>query len=250
MIQSLERAFQILELLNAADRRGGRLGAQAVSDAVGLKFPTTHNLLRSLVDLGYADQDPATRKYGLGDSARALGGGPTARDRLVAAARPVVERLARDWDETVLVAMHHPQGRIVVLQQESTQELKVSSTVGVPLNELYARPTGRILLAQLEEREVRAYWDSHGAAGAVWPEADALPHLLTALAQVRAAGALSLVTGGSAGVAAPISIPAQGIRAALGCALPTNRAGAARRRDIEKGLVTAAADIVATLTRT
>ena len=244
MIQSVERAFQILEILDAADRRRERLGAQAIADAAGLKFPTAHSFLRSLVELGYADQDPGSRKYGLGVNAKVLGGDTPPKQLLIEAAVPVVERLASALDETVLVVMRHPLGRIVVFQKESSQELKASATVGVPLADLYGYATGRILLSLMPEREVRAYWDKHGPAGSAWPDVKSLDQLIAALAVVRGQGVLTQANAEAVGIAAPLSVPSRGIRAALGCALPVSRVTPKRLRELEKAVAAAAAEIL------
>src|SRR4051794_15164975 len=62
-VQSLERAFCLLELLGAADH------AVAISDLArmsGLPLGTVHRLLDTLVQLQYVEHDPLSRRYALG----------------------------------------------------------------------------------------------------------------------------------------------------------------------------------------
>ncbi|HEY1175550.1 MAG TPA: helix-turn-helix domain-containing protein, partial [Phytomonospora sp.] len=61
-VQSLERAFDLLEVLADA---GGVLGLSDLAARSGLPLPTIHRLVRTLVPLGYLRQD-ASRLYTLG----------------------------------------------------------------------------------------------------------------------------------------------------------------------------------------
>src|ERR1700712_1285469 len=70
-VQSIERAFRILEVLAG---NGGVMGLSALAAEAGLPLPTIHRLSRTLVDLGYLRQEPA-RQYALGPRILLLGGG-------------------------------------------------------------------------------------------------------------------------------------------------------------------------------
>lgn len=61
-VQSIERTFELLEAMADA---GGRIGLSELADRVGFPKPTVHRLMRTLVALGYARQEP-TRDYSLG----------------------------------------------------------------------------------------------------------------------------------------------------------------------------------------
>jgi len=62
-IQSLDRALNILSLFSTARPW---LGVTEIGKALGLSKTTVHNLAKTLKKHGYLEQDPATRKYGLG----------------------------------------------------------------------------------------------------------------------------------------------------------------------------------------
>src|SRR5271169_4650861 len=61
-VQSIERAFDLLEMLADA---GGALGLSELSTVSGLPLPTVHRLMRTLVNRGYVRQE-ASRRYTLG----------------------------------------------------------------------------------------------------------------------------------------------------------------------------------------
>ena len=58
-IQSVERTFQIIELL--AER--GAMGVREIGHETGLHSTVVHRVLGTLVDMGYAGQESETGKY-------------------------------------------------------------------------------------------------------------------------------------------------------------------------------------------
>jgi DNA-binding IclR family transcriptional regulator len=69
-VQSIERAAAILQVVAGS---GGTLGVTDISEAVGLAKTTTHSLLRTLLLVGFVEQDPATGRYALGAGLLRLG---------------------------------------------------------------------------------------------------------------------------------------------------------------------------------
>ena len=67
-IQSVERTAAVLSLLGAAPD----LALAEIAGALGLPRPTVHGLLATLVHVGYAAQDPESRRYALGPALRDL----------------------------------------------------------------------------------------------------------------------------------------------------------------------------------
>lgn len=63
-VQSIERAAAILRLLAVGS---GRLGCVEVADSLGLAKGTAHGLLRTLLEVGFVEQDRVTGKYLLGE---------------------------------------------------------------------------------------------------------------------------------------------------------------------------------------
>ena len=69
-VQSIERAAAILQVVAGS---GGRLGVTDIAEAVGLAKTTTHSLLRTLLLVGFVDQDRSTGRYALGTGLLRLG---------------------------------------------------------------------------------------------------------------------------------------------------------------------------------
>jgi DNA-binding IclR family transcriptional regulator len=69
-VQSIERAAAILQVVAGSD---GTLGVTDIAEAVGLAKTTTHSLLRTLLLVGFVDQDRSTGRYALGSGLLRLG---------------------------------------------------------------------------------------------------------------------------------------------------------------------------------
>src|ERR1700753_3013368 len=68
-VQSIERAFELLEMMADA---GGVVGLSQLASRSGLPLPTIHRLMRTLLNLGYIRQEPS-REYALGPRLVRLG---------------------------------------------------------------------------------------------------------------------------------------------------------------------------------
>jgi IclR family acetate operon transcriptional repressor len=153
-VQSLGRAFEILELLADAD------GEATVSELVarsGLPPATIHRLLRTLVDLGYVRQG-RSRRYALGPRLVRLG---DAASRLIGRwAEPVLAELVDRFGETANLAVLDGDHAVYVAQVPSRHSMRMFTEVGrrVPL---YCTGVGKALLAQLPEQRLDALLGDH-----------------------------------------------------------------------------------------
>lgn len=242
MVQSVQRALRLLEFLDAGGVDGCML--TDLSARADLKAPTAHNLLATLVGLGYAVQDTATRRYRLGERARGLGTGRAAVARLKHAATQPVEALHAQTNETVILAVDVEGRRHSILSCESEHELRVTAATGVD-DHFYDTATGRMLLALRSPPEAQTFVGEHGLPGAEWPEAAGRSGLTRMLASIRAAGHAELTKPQShvRALAVPVSLPGCPLRAAIGLFYPTVRDAAGRRADLLQRLHEAARQI-------
>src|SRR5918999_5561532 len=96
-VQSLERAFDLLEALSA----GGELGVTELANRTGLVPSTVHRLLATLAKRGYVAQADSGR-YRLGYKVAEIAGGlEQGLARLRAVARPHMERISERTGESV-----------------------------------------------------------------------------------------------------------------------------------------------------
>ncbi|OUI80286.1 IclR family transcriptional regulator [Acetobacter orientalis] len=102
LIQSVERSAMILELIAQA---GGGARLQHIAEASGLGKTTVHNILQTLMHLGYVQRRAGDIRYYLGgrilNLARVLSDDQSLRARL----RPLLEDIARTTQATVWLAV-------------------------------------------------------------------------------------------------------------------------------------------------
>lgn len=233
MIQSLERAFFILDILDSAGSDG--MGAQDLARSIGLKFPTVHNFLKSLQQLGYVIQLSETSKYALGPKAFSIGRKGEHRKMLSDVARPVAEELNRILNETVVVTFYSNRTWYTLFQCNSNMELVVNPRFPVTSN-LYISATGRCILSFLSDFERKKYVDGQGFPGDDWNGIKNESGLAPAIDEIKKRGYEIYGTGkGTIGVAFPLHVPQRGIDAAIGIFLPEVRfVGEHKKLIIEK----------------
>ena len=233
MVQSVQRAFALLELLDAAGKDG--CGLAELSRRAGLKPPTARNLLTTLCALGYAEQDDESRVYRLGQTARSLGQPEAAIERLRRSAKPIIRDLCRQTGETVLLAVYREGNRATVFSAESGQALRVGAQLGADKH-FYDTATGRLLLARLPVGEQAACLARLGPpTPREWPEAaESRTALERELARIAGAGLAVLEKAGShvTALAVPVAAGPDGLVAALGMYYPSVRDNATRRREL------------------
>jgi DNA-binding IclR family transcriptional regulator len=248
MVQSVQRALRLLEHLDAGGSAGRTL--TELCAGTGLKAPTAHNLLATLVDLGYAIQAPSTRRYVVGERSVSLGTGQAAVARLKHAAAGPVRRLHEAVNETVILAVDADDRRHSILSCESEHELRVTATTGSDAH-FYDTATGRVLLALRTPQAVQAFAAQHGLPGDAWPAVATAAGLAQALAAIRQAGSADFVRPAShvRALAVPVQVRESRLPTALGLFYPTVRDRAGRREDLLQRLREAATDIEAAYER-
>jgi DNA-binding IclR family transcriptional regulator len=235
----------LLELLDLAVAAG--LSLSELAELAKLKAPTTHNFLATLTALGYARQDPATRRYYLGRRAQALGTRDALLDRLREAAAPVLAALQAELRETVMIVCHDRGQRRTLATVESDHALKVGARPSADAA-FYTTATGRLLLAHLPLPERQALLLRLGLPPPeVWPGVTEAEALECRLAELRRHGVCCLDRTDSPIVALAAILPHQppDHPAALGLYYPAAR-DQAGRRDFLLTRLQAAAEQLAT----
>lgn len=238
-VQSVERAFQLFELL--VQHRSLKLGALA--DAVGVHKSTAFRLLQTLMKLGYVEKEPGGGAYQLGlkaieTGARALRSWPVHE-----AARPVMDGLAATLGETVNLALVDGIEMVYVVTVDTENALRMQLNVGrrAPVHctavgkavlafrpDVFARLAGRPL-ARLTEKTLVDL----GALDAHLAEVRRLGYAVDDEEQEV----------GARCVAAPVRDAGGRVIGALGISAPAARLKPERIREVGPDLVRAAAVI-------
>jgi IclR family acetate operon transcriptional repressor len=180
-VQSVERAFDILESLSDS---GGELGLSQLVAASDLPLSTIHRLMRTLVRRGYARQLPS-RRYALGPALVRLG--ESASGLLGEWARPHLRELVESLGETANLAMLDGDKGVYVAQVPSKHAMRMFTEVGRRVH-LHSTGVGKALLAQLDDPDVRALVRRTGMPAATDHTITDIDILLGELARIRADG--------------------------------------------------------------
>jgi DNA-binding IclR family transcriptional regulator len=147
-VQSIERAFAILELLGNADYQ---LGISDIASRSQLPLATVHRLLSTLIQLGYAEQNPDTNKYTLGVRILQMRGAVIEQLNLGVQAMPIMKTLMRRVNETVHLAVLN-EGEIVYIERvEGLQTQGMYTRIG-KRGPAHATALGKALIAHLPKQ--------------------------------------------------------------------------------------------------
>jgi IclR family acetate operon transcriptional repressor len=146
---AIDRAVAILRALGRSDEP---LTLSKVAKDIGLGQPTTSRYLNSLVAHTLIDRDEDGR-YSLGIGLYFLGQRSLTGKDVRVVARPHLENLHRQYDETVSLALRIRDEVVVIDCIEATRALRQGSSIGV-INPWHASSLGKSILARLPEREV------------------------------------------------------------------------------------------------
>lgn len=144
LIASAAATLDVLEVIGQA---GEPTTLTAVVEKTGKPKGTVHRMLATLVNTGFLVQDPETSRYSLTLKLWRLGAAAIGRLDVVKVARPWLERLVAETDETVHMSVLDVSGGIVYISKvESPRSIRVQTQIG-QLSPAWCTATGRSILA-------------------------------------------------------------------------------------------------------
>ena len=149
---SVERAFELLDLVGAAGPRGLTLAELAAG--LPTAKSTTHRYVITLLSLGVLARDGAGRLR-LGVKLVELAGALLDGDHLRGAAEPVLHDLVARTGETVHLGVPAEGEVVYVAKVESTQSVRLVSRIGARVA-LHCSAMGKALMARLDEDALQA----------------------------------------------------------------------------------------------
>lgn len=146
-IQSVERAFSILELFLSPS--AAELSLKEISDALDLNKSTTFGLVNTLTNLGYLQQNLDNQKYALGLKMLSFSNVVESKNLIIQAAHPFLEKLNRQYGETVHCAIEH-HGSVLYIDKviASNMAIYINTQVGAS-NDLHCTGVGKCILAYM-----------------------------------------------------------------------------------------------------
>ncbi len=223
-VQSVERALGLFEdLLFNDPSRDGRSLAQ-LAESAGLAKNTTHNILKTLVNLGYVGRGE-NDLYVAGPMCREIAQAERwrngARRRIL---RPYVERLAGELHEGVNFTIMVGAQRREVINVESDQAVRVDHHTASNFSP-YRLVSVRTLLAGTSGGQVEKFVEQHGFPCEDWDGIEDMQSLESALEVIRKDGYCVLAPNvpDVASLAVLVHDRAGRFAGALGCYVPMFR---------------------------
>ncbi|MGN7780042.1 IclR family transcriptional regulator [Mycolicibacterium sp. 22603] len=180
-VQSVERAFELMELIG---RAGGECSLTELSAESPLPPPTIHRLLRTLVNLGYVRQLP-NRRYALGP--RLIRLGEVANRQLGAVAVPVLQSLVDELSETASLAVLDGDMVIYTGQVLPSTVLRNDTDVGKRVG-LHTSGVGKAVLGELDDARILKLVTQSGLPAPTENSASTLSAVFAKVERVRADG--------------------------------------------------------------
>lgn len=182
-IESVDNALKVLLLLGAQPK----LRLTDVSRSLGVATSTAHRVLAMLQYRGFVRQDTASRGYLAGPMLDDLAFEVLRRLDVRTRARPILERLARDVQETIHLGRLEGDQVHFIDSVDSNRGLRVVGRVGQSLL-AHCTSTGKALLAELTDDEVRALYPHEELPTMTAHSISTRTALFQELAQARARG--------------------------------------------------------------
>lgn len=142
-MKSVDTALRVLSLFKDQDYA---MGVVEIAGRLGLGKSHTSRILAGLRDMGYLEQDPATRKYNVGIEAFAIGSRFVVDRPIARAALPIMQACSRETGHSVFLSMLHGNVCRHVLAVEGRHFEGSQWRVGMRLP-LHASASGKIFLA-------------------------------------------------------------------------------------------------------
>lgn len=147
-VQSLDRAFQLIEIIANAQEP---LTLKKVTELAALPKPTTYRILSSLESWGYVELDER-KGYKLGVKFLQLGAKVQEELDIRKVARPYLKKLNDLTKETVFLSILHKGRGLYIDKLDGQHSVRLVAQVG-SLNYLHCSGLGKCLLAGLPEEE-------------------------------------------------------------------------------------------------
>lgn len=221
-IESVDNALRLLLMF----REHSSLRVADASRALGVAQSTAHRLMAMLLYHGFVVQDPASKAYRAGSALTEIGLAVVRDMDVRAVARPVMESLARELNETVHLGTLDRTELVFLDSVEGTRLVRVGSRMGYRLP-AHLTAIGRAILAFLPEERLHALYPSAIVSGGPGRADVKRKTLLATLAQVARDGyavAVGEVEDEVGAVAMPIILsPGRAPTAAVGVSAPRSR---------------------------
>ncbi len=153
----VKKAFLILDVISKSSQG---LRISEISTRLDISKSTVHGITAALEEQGAIFRDPASKKYTIGITLMELGKAAYERLDFKHIARPFMEELMEQCQESVFLGIRNAHKVTVIDIVESRKDFKISSPIGTSLP-LLAGAIGKLFLSQMELKDSQKYLNSN-----------------------------------------------------------------------------------------
>lgn len=154
-VQSIQRAFQVLEVLRLEARP---IGVSEMAKILGLTTTTAYRLLSTLKGCRAVQQDPQTHLYYLNDFLLLYGKAVLSRYDFLSSAHPVLGELSKNVGETVFMGILDDCFDLIYIDQVDSLDHPLRMTPQIGLRQpSHSTSLGKVLLADLPDEKLNLF---------------------------------------------------------------------------------------------
>lgn len=149
-LSSVQNALRILNSFSIEDTQKG---ITQISKELDIGKSTVSRLLNTMLNEGYIKKDNKSKRYSLGNKILTLYSSFMSNMEIVKEARPFLEELAKQTNESVQLAELEALNVIYVDQIKSTYPIQIFAHVG-RINPIHCTSSGKLLLSYEDEIKI------------------------------------------------------------------------------------------------
>lgn len=221
-IKVLEKTFKILALFT---EQTTALSLKEISDLLGYNPSSIFRIVKNLEDVAYLEKDLDTQKYKLGFGLYYLGTLAESHTIMRKIAKPLLERLSEECEETIHLAVIHRGQALYLEKMKSKKVLQVISRTGTKLP-CHCSGVGKMLLSALPPDKLDQIVLEKGLPRFTQNTITDIQSLRRELDCIRRQGYAvdnEEIETGLKCIAAPVRDPALGVVAAVSISAPKDR---------------------------
>ncbi|RPI78186.1 MAG: IclR family transcriptional regulator, partial [Chloroflexi bacterium] len=154
LVQSVERAFLILELLR--DNRQ-EMGVREIAERVNLNVTTVHRFLKTLISVRAIRQNPRTHQYSLAPTMILYGKAVVDQFDFIRCAHPLLGELSKTVGETAFMGILDDYELVYVDHVDSLDHtLRITPQIG-RRQHAHCTSLGKVLLANLPQSNLNIF---------------------------------------------------------------------------------------------
>ncbi len=154
MIQSVERAFAIIEYLEST--AGDQKSIKEIADAVQLNKSTVFGIVNTLAALGYLTHDPQNQKYSLGLRFLGISEAISKNNSIIRIVHPYLKLLSDKYNETMHCAVQRENKLLYIDKVVPQKVIAINSQIG-RYNYLHSTGVGKCFLAYMTPEDLDSF---------------------------------------------------------------------------------------------